>query len=79
MLLVQEPSKTHKDTLEKTKKIIFKQFMGLCKSTSSILVEDMLRANIEDKALHEYKRSLNKWEARRLRQPFDDEPKVKER
>jgi hypothetical protein len=72
MLLTQEPSKTHRETLERTKKIIFKQFMGLSKSTNSILVEDMLRTNIEEKANLEYERSLAKWEARKIREPFED-------
>jgi len=72
MLLTQEPSQSCRDRLERTKKVLFKQFMGLSKSTSSILVEDILRVNVEEKAKHEYNRSLAKWEARRLRQPYDD-------
>ena len=64
MLLKHEPSKTHKESLERTKKIIFKQFLGISKRTSTELVEDMLRIDINKKAELEFQNSLAKWVAR---------------
>jgi hypothetical protein len=65
MLLNYEPSKTHEDNLIRTKRMLFKQFMGISKRTNSALVDDMLRKDLMYLADEEKKVAEEKWMARK--------------
>ena len=60
-LLKFEPSRTHKQSLERVKKGIFKQFMGLSKRTNTVLVDDMLRMDLQKIANKEEEINTEKW------------------
>jgi len=77
MLITHEESKTHRETLERSKKMIFKQFMGISKSTSTELVEDMLRVDIQEMAQQEFANNMEKWRARVNSETIDHEPSSK--
>ena len=64
ILLHYEPSKYGKNEMLKTKRIAFKQFMMISKRTNTILVEDMLRMDLIQRADQEVLISNQKWEHR---------------
>lgn len=67
MLLNNEPSKIQREAVERLKKMLFKQFMGIQKRVSSELAEDMLRKKLQDIAEIEKENSDLKWSYRKTK------------
>ncbi len=71
MLLHFEPSDSLKSKLTILKKVIFKQFMQIPKSTNTVLAKNMLRKELETLALKKEAISMLKWKCRRNSTMYD--------
>ncbi len=64
-LLYFEPSKSHRDNLERLQRCTFKQFLMVSKRTNTVLTEDMLRKDLLKLSQATVETSFKKWSQRK--------------
>lgn len=69
-LLYFEPSKVHRQSIERLRRCSFKDFLMISKRTNTVLVDDLIRKDIHQIASATVEISIEQWEHRRNFEPI---------